>query len=96
MKSKKEHRRNLRKKAKSVSSSESELDTNQDRDLSSESEDELEKEDRERRSDLNERDAFAKRMVEKDKEKTRNVMSKSDKKVLNSHNSVLCFLRCEY
>ena len=37
--------------------------------------------DRERKKDLRERDEFASRLREKDKDKTRNVMSKSDKKV---------------
>ena len=37
--------------------------------------------DRERKEDLDDRDAFAKRLLEKDKEKTRNIMSKTDKKV---------------
>lgn len=37
--------------------------------------------DTERRKDLKERDDFAKRLRDKDKEKTHNVASKSDKKV---------------
>lgn len=44
------------------------------------SEDEFEKMEDERQKDLEERDAFAERMKEKDKEKTRSVMSKSEKK----------------
>ena len=43
--------------------------------------DEWEKEERERRKDLEERDAFADRLKQKDKEKTRNIMERSDKKV---------------
>jgi hypothetical protein len=46
-----------------------------------ESEDEMDKIDRERMEDLEERDAFAKRIIEKDKEKTRNIVTKSEKKV---------------
>lgn len=42
--------------------------------------DEWEKEERERRKDLEERDAFADRLKQKDKEKTRNIMERSDKK----------------
>ena len=45
------------------------------------SEDEYEKVEREREEDLKERDEFSKRLLEKDKEKQRNVMSKSEKKV---------------
>ena len=46
----------------------------------SDSEDEFEKMERERRKDLEERDAFAQRMIKKDKEKQRNVNEKSEKK----------------
>ena len=45
------------------------------------SEDEYEKIEDDRQKDLEERDAFADRLKEKDKEKQRNVMSKSEKKV---------------
>ena len=45
------------------------------------SEEEFEAQERERRADLKERDEFATRLREKDKEKTRQIMSKSDKKV---------------
>jgi len=45
------------------------------------SEDEFEKLEAERMQDLNERDAFASRLKEKDKEKTRQVMSKTERKV---------------
>ena len=38
-------------------------------------------EERERKQDLEERDAFSKRVLDRDKEKTRQIMSKSDKKV---------------
>ena len=45
------------------------------------SEDEFERAEKEREDDLKERDAFSKRLIEKDKEKTRSIMSKTDKKV---------------
>ena len=48
---------------------------------SEDSEDEFEKIEAERMKDLNERDAFANRLKEKDKEKTRQVMTKSERKV---------------
>ena len=47
----------------------------------SSSEDEYDKEERERKEDLEERDAFAKRVLDRDKEKTRQVVSKTEKKV---------------
>ena len=43
--------------------------------------DEWEKAEEERLRDLDERDAFAERLRKKDKEKTRNIMERSDKKV---------------
>jgi len=43
--------------------------------------DEWEKEEKERRKDLQERDAFADRLKQRDKEKTRSIMERSDKKV---------------
>ncbi len=46
----------------------------------SDSEDEFDRMERERRQDLEERDAFAQRMIKKDKEKTRNIVEKNDKK----------------
>ena len=45
------------------------------------SEDEYEKAEKEREVDLKERDEFAKRLIDKDKDKQRSIMSKSDKKV---------------
>ncbi|XP_067933962.1 pre-mRNA-splicing factor ATP-dependent RNA helicase DHX16-like [Watersipora subatra] len=47
---------------------------------SSSSEDELEKEARDRAADLKERDEYASRVRERDKERTKNVMSKGEKK----------------
>ena len=54
---------------------------------------------KEREDDIRERDAFAKRMQEKDKEKTRQIMSKTDKKVdwflifqQAFLSSILCFI----
>ena len=43
--------------------------------------DEWQKEEEERRKDLQERDAFADRLKQRDKEKTRSIMERSDKKV---------------
>ena len=40
-----------------------------------------EKEERERLQDLEERDAFAERVKQKDKEKTRHILERNDKKV---------------
>ena len=45
-----------------------------------ESEDEIDKMERERREDIRERDALAKRLLEKDKERTRKVAEKPDKR----------------
>ena len=45
------------------------------------SDDDIDQLEKDRRDDLGERDAFAKRMLEKDKEKTRQIMSKTEKKV---------------
>lgn len=82
---KKEKKRQFRKKQQSSESSSSESDVNlerpDDRDLSnSESEDDMDEEEKERLRDLEERDAFATRLRDKDKERTRHVMSKSDRK----------------
>lgn len=49
--------------------------------------DEWEKEEEERRKDLQERDAFADRLKQRDKEKTRSIMERSDKKVCE----ICCF-----
>lgn len=46
-----------------------------------EEEEEWEKEERERLQDIEERDAFAARVRQKDKEKTRNIAERTDKKV---------------
>ena len=51
--------------------------------------DEWENAEDERHRDLEERDAFAERLRKKDKEKTRNVMERSDKKVVISLFSIL-------
>jgi len=57
-------------------------DDDDDRDDSSSgSEDEFDRDDRERKEDLEARDAFADRLKKKDKDKTRSVVSKSEKKV---------------
>ncbi|XP_074655901.1 pre-mRNA-splicing factor ATP-dependent RNA helicase DHX16-like isoform X2 [Tubulanus polymorphus] len=49
-------------------------------DKTSESEDEYERQEKKRIEDLKERDEFATRIKERDKEKTRNIVEKSDKK----------------
>lgn len=46
-----------------------------------EEEEEWEKEERERQQDIEERDAFAERVKQKDKDKTRNITERTDKKV---------------
>lgn len=47
-----------------------------------EEEEEWEKEERERIQDIEERDAFAERVKQKDKDKTRNIAERTDKKVM--------------
>lgn len=78
-------RKHLRRKTETSSSEEDspggytapqEIDHDEDSDS-----DEWEKEEKDRKKDLEERDAFADRLRQKDKEKTRNVMERSDKKV---------------
>ena len=61
-----------------------------------ESDDEFDKLEDERQRDLEERDAFAERLKEKDKEKTRQVMSKSDKKVCSACFIFFFFIRRSY
>ncbi|XP_076455055.1 pre-mRNA-splicing factor ATP-dependent RNA helicase DHX16-like [Babylonia areolata] len=76
-------KRNLRRKQESSeSSSESEMEQDRDRDATEESssEDEMDREERERLTDLKERDEFAQRLRDKDKEKTRNVTDKKGSK----------------
>ncbi|CAH1784821.1 unnamed protein product [Owenia fusiformis] len=81
-KSKKDRRKaNTRRKTTTDSDSDSEpVKRRSKKKTADSSEDELDKMERERREDLEERDAFAKRMLEKDKESTRKIQSKSDKK----------------
>lgn len=45
-------------------------------------EEEWEKEERERQQDIEERDAFAERVRQRDKDKTRNITERTDKKVV--------------
>lgn len=45
-------------------------------------EEEWEKEERERQQDIEERDAFAERVRQRDKDKTRNIAERTDKKVI--------------
>lgn len=76
-------RKHLRRKTESSSSDEGSLgdDTRASKDVGNESDsDEWEREEEERRKDLEERDAFADRLKKRDKEKTRNIMERSDKK----------------
>lgn len=77
-------RKHLRRKTESSSSDEGSLgdDTRASKDVGNESDsDEWEREEEERRKDLEERDAFADRLKKRDKEKTRNIIERSDKKV---------------
>ena len=75
------YKRNIRKKAKPESSSEDEEPAvkRPTRKIES-SEDEMDKMDRERIEDLEQRDTFVKRIREKDREKTRNIVAMSEKK----------------
>lgn len=47
-----------------------------------EDEEEWEREERERQQDIEERDAFAERVRQRDKDKTRNIAERTDKKVV--------------
>ncbi|KAK7885945.1 hypothetical protein WMY93_025566 [Mugilogobius chulae] len=78
-------RRNIRQKKDSESSSEEEppkksMSEQKSLKQEDEEEEEWEKEERERLHDLEERDAFAERVRQKDKEKTRNIAERTDKK----------------
>lgn len=75
-------RKHLRRKTETSSSDDDSLQGDDgSKGVSKDSDsDEWEKEERERRKDLEERDAFADRLKQKDKEKTRNIMERSDKK----------------
>lgn len=72
-------RKHLRKKAAMSESSEEEAA--EEKASNSESGDEWEKSEKDRMKDLEERDAFSARLKEKDKEKQRNVVERSDRKV---------------
>jgi len=77
-------RKHLRRKTESSSSDEDSPGgvTGAPKETPNESDsDEWEKEEEERRKDLQERDAFADRLKQRDKEKTRSIMERSDKKV---------------
>ena len=52
----------------------------------SSSEDEYEQEERQRQADIKERDEYARRVKDRDKEKTRKIMSKSEQKVSDTKN----------
>ncbi|CAK6958918.1 pre-mRNA-splicing factor ATP-dependent RNA helicase DHX16 [Scomber scombrus] len=78
-------RKHIRQKKQSESSSEEEVPKRSNSDHKSaqkeeEVEEEWEKEERERLQDIEERDAFAERMKLKDKDKTRNITERTDKK----------------
>lgn len=76
-------RKHLRRKTESSSSDEDSPAIAESKETRNESDsDEWEKEEEERRKDLEERDAFADRLKQRDKDKTRNIMERSDKKVL--------------
>ena len=76
-------RKHLRRKTETSSSDEdSPVDDTGSKEIDNDSDsDEWEKEEKERKKDLEERDAFADRLKKRDKEKTRNIMERSDKKV---------------
>nr|XP_019960529.1 PREDICTED: putative pre-mRNA-splicing factor ATP-dependent RNA helicase DHX16 [Paralichthys olivaceus] len=77
-------RKHIRKKKESESSSEDEApkggNAGQSVQKEEEEEEEWEKEERERLQDIEERDAFAERVRQKDKDKTRNIAERTDKK----------------
>ncbi|XP_077577302.1 pre-mRNA-splicing factor ATP-dependent RNA helicase DHX16 [Stigmatopora nigra] len=82
-------RKNIRRKKDSDSSSEEEVPVSRARSSQSdtaavkkneEEEEEWEKEERERLQDIEQRDAFAERIKQRDKEKTRNIGERTDKK----------------
>lgn len=76
-------RKHLRRKTESSSSDEdSPAGDTGSKEINNESDsDEWEKEEEERKKDLEERDAFADRLKQRDKDKTRSIMERSDKKV---------------
>ncbi|KAG7216551.1 hypothetical protein INR49_002038 [Caranx melampygus] len=77
-------RKHIRQKKESDSSSEDEApkrgNSGQSVKKEEEEEEEWEKEERERLQDIEERDAFAERVRQKDKDKTRNIAERTDKK----------------
>ncbi|KAM7383050.1 hypothetical protein PAMP_002737 [Pampus punctatissimus] len=76
-------RKHIRQKKESESSSEEEVperSNSNHKSVKDEEEEEWEKEERERLQDIEERDAFAERVKQKDKDKTRNITERTDKK----------------
>uniref|UniRef100_A0A8D3BPW7 Pre-mRNA-splicing factor ATP-dependent RNA helicase DHX16 n=1 Tax=Scophthalmus maximus TaxID=52904 RepID=A0A8D3BPW7_SCOMX len=73
-------RKHIRRKKESESTSEDELKAFKNIKNEEEEEEEWEKEERERLQDIEERDAFAERVKLKDKDKTRNIAERTDKK----------------
>ncbi|EMP27868.1 Putative pre-mRNA-splicing factor ATP-dependent RNA helicase DHX16 [Chelonia mydas] len=77
----KKRRKHLRRKQEEASEEENEAEREPEPSLEGkDSEDEWDRSERERLQDLEERDAFAERVKRKDKEKTRNILERSDKK----------------
>ncbi|XP_043352564.1 pre-mRNA-splicing factor ATP-dependent RNA helicase DHX16 isoform X1 [Dermochelys coriacea] len=77
----KKRRKHLRRKQEEASEEENEAEREPEPSLAGkDSEDEWDRSERERLQDLEERDAFAERVKRKDKEKTRNILERSDKK----------------
>ncbi|XP_069491425.1 pre-mRNA-splicing factor ATP-dependent RNA helicase DHX16 [Ambystoma mexicanum] len=87
----KKQRKQLRKRKEASSESEAEAkeSSRSPPPVQKDSEDEWEKEDRDRLRDLEERDAFAERIKKKDKEKTRNIVERSDKKAYEESQKLL-------
>ena len=80
IKSKKVQRKNIRSRKASWESDEEDIATNDPSNEPNSDSDEFEKLEQERKEDLAERDALSERLRLKDKEKTRHVMERSDKK----------------
>jgi pre-mRNA-splicing factor ATP-dependent RNA helicase DHX16 len=83
-------RKQLRqKKPKWSSSSESEEEVKKMKVADASDSDDWEKEEEARKEDLKERDAFSERMKQRDKEKTRNIVERSDKKAMEDARKTL-------
>ena len=84
-------RKHLRAKKSTWSSSESEEETVVKKKAKSDSDDsdDWEKEEEHRRKDLEERDAFSERVKQRDKDKTRNIVERSDRKAMEEARKTL-------